>query len=388
MSIRHPYIRMASRSSLGEGGATLQHASPADLTDHSIDGRRGDATLLPKVSVVIVNWNRLNDVLDNLKYLRGLEYPNLEIIVVDNGSTDGSPERLEREPDVRLVRLSENTGPSRGRNAGFRIARGKYVLLIDSDAYMTRPSLRRLVDRMEADPQIGAAGCKVLNWHTRKIDQWIYAQPYDRYRDKSFDTYAFSAAGVLIRNDVLRSIGGFWERLFIYNEEVDLSIRILRAGYRIIYEPTARVFHRPATTGRANKANYFRLQIRNWIWIYFRHYPAPLAWWKASTYSALYLIKGLTNRQLRACATGIVEGLRNRHAGDALEAADFEEKMTLDQARHIASLNRRLGLRLWKLAPEAVQRPARPTPPPAPLARPAPAAMELDEDEVEAAIGR
>jgi GT2 family glycosyltransferase/glycosyltransferase involved in cell wall biosynthesis len=296
----------------------------------------------PKVSVIIVNWNRGDDIAFNLRHLAKADYHNLEVIVVDNGSTDGSPERLAALPGVHLIRLGANLGPSRARNVGIQAATGKYVMFLDSDAVLSKRAISAVVRRMEADPSVGIAGCKIMNWHTRKIDQWIYAEPYETHGNVGFDSYSFSAAGAMCRAEALRDVGGFWERLFIYNEEVDLSIRMLRGGYRIVFAPDARVFHRPATAGRAGSGNYLRLQIRNWIWIYFRYYPRLVCWWKVTSYSAIYLVKGVANRELMAAVRGIVEGLR--HASIIREYAD--DKLSYEQVGLIDSLNRRTAIRL------------------------------------------
>jgi colanic acid/amylovoran biosynthesis glycosyltransferase len=263
---------------------------------------------IPKVSVVIVNWNRADDVVWNLRHLSRLDYPNLEILVIDNGSTDGSQERLSALPGVHLIRLESNLGPSRARNVGIQAATGKYIVFLDSDAVLAKRALGVMVARMEADPSIGIAGCKILNWHTRKIDQWIYAEPYETHRNTAFDSYSFSAAGAIARAEALRDVGGFWERLFIYNEEVDLSIRMLRGGYRIVFAPDARL----------------------------------VCWWKVTSYSAIYLIKGLANREPMAAVRGIVEGLRHTSIID--EYAD--DKLSYEEVGLIDSLNRRTAIRL------------------------------------------
>ncbi len=338
----------------GRIGMTRLHSAPEVTPDAPVDGcivRPVPDPAHPRVSVVIVNWNRIDDVLMNLRYLRKLHYPDVEMIVVDNGSTDGSVERLARLIDVRLVTLGYNAGPSAARNVGVEAATGKYVMLLDSDAVLSKRALTQLVERMEADPTIGIAGCRICNWHSRAIDQWIYAQAYRSHGDASFDTYSFSAAGALLRTDVLGRVGGFWERLFIYNEEVDLSIRVMRAGFRVVYAPDARVFHRPSCEGRAPGATYFRCQVRNWIWIFFRHYGGWRCWWKVAEYSALYIVKGAVNRQLRACFAGIIEGLRGRAI-----AGEFSDKLTPSQARSIRKLNARWRLRLWDLAPAPTPR--------------------------------
>lgn len=142
----------------------------------------------------------------------------------------------------------------------------------------------------------------------------------------------------------------------------------------MVYAPDGGVFHRPSASGRTPGAIYFRRQIRNWIWIFFRHYGGWRCWWKVTEYSALYLIKGLVNRQLLACTRGIVDGL----AGHAI-SGEFAEKLTPSEAQRIRALNSRWRLRLWNLMPdEAAQRerrapkPRRRTPIPAPI---------LDEDD-------
>ncbi|MBC7784746.1 MAG: glycosyltransferase family 2 protein [Burkholderiales bacterium] len=323
------------RSSSDHDGLTNGRLPVLDAASHAV----------PRVSVIIVNWNRLDDILFGLRYLRKSGYPDLEIIIVDNGSNKRTVARLSEIKGIRLLCLPRNEGPSHARNVGMAAATGKYLLLLDSDAVLAKRCLADVVTEMEADPSVAIAGFRVMNWHTRKIDQWLYAQSYATHGDRQFQTYSFSAAGALIRADALREVGGFWEQLFIYNEEVELSIRLIRAGYRILYTPQGRVFHRPCGDGRASKASYFKNQIRNWIWIFFRHYPRPQAWWKTGVYSALYLVKGLANRHPLACLRGILEGIGGRDV-----AAEFADKMTPEAARLIQSLNRRRRVALWNLA--------------------------------------
>ena len=225
------------------------------------------------VSIVIVNWNRLDDVLTNLHYLMQQKGPRTEVVVVDNGSTDGSAERLSQLSGIRLIRLATNVGPALARNHGITSARGKYVVFLDSDAILSKSGLAKLVRRMESDPTIGIIGCRIVNSRTRKTDPWIHALPASTHELREFDTYSFSAAGAIARTGALQAAGLFWDELFIYNEEVDLSIRMLRAGYRILYSPLVRVYHRLSQDGRMATGVYWELQIRNWIWIFYRHYP-------------------------------------------------------------------------------------------------------------------
>lgn len=299
----------------------------------------------PRVSIVVVNWNRHEDVARIVRHLAKLRGsgPSFEVIVVDNGSTDGSIEGLASLADIRLVCAGENLGPARARNLGIEAAVGRYILFLDSDALLARNGLARLVERMDADPQIGIAGCRVVNGYTRKLDQWIYAEPAETYALVEFETYSFSAAGAIARAEALRKAGPFWDDLFIYNEEVDLSIRLHRAGYKILYYPHAPVYHFPSSRGREGSKTYWYYQIRNWIWIFYRYYPSMERWRKVVLYSMLYLVKGVLNRQLRACWSGIVAGLKQTDL-----IGQYDQKLTREELVRLAALNRRKSLHVGR----------------------------------------
>ena len=294
----------------------------------------------PEVSVIIVNWNRIEEVSASIRLLSRVKEVELEIIVVDNGSTDGSLERLACNDSIRLIDLPENVGPSTARNHAIDAATGRYLLFLDSDALITGRALRRLVDRMEIDGSIGVIGCRIVNYRTRTIDQWIYAEREKTHSLREFDTYSFTGAGALVRQEAIARAGRFWDDLFIYNEELDLSIRILRAGYRIIYWPGAEVYHKASESGRVRPSLYWYYQIRNRIWIFFRYYPQPLCWLKISVYICVYIIKSAMNQQLRPCLSGIASGLSGTRI-----IRDFGDKMTFEECRRLDSLNRRSSLR-------------------------------------------
>ena len=217
------------------------------------------------------------------------------------------------------------------------------MFFLDSDASITGRELRRLVERMDQDPSIGVIGCRIVNYTTREIDQWIYAESQKTHSRREFDTYSFTAAGALARAEALDKAGRFWDDLFIYNEETDLSIRILKAGYRIIYSPIAQVYHKPSDSGRVLPARYWFYQARNQIWIFFRYYPFPLRWLKTFFYIFIYIIKSAFHRNLLSCLAGIASGLGRQRI-----IRDFRDKLTFAECRRIGSLNRRFSLRLGR----------------------------------------
>ncbi len=292
------------------------------------------------VSVILVNWNRLADVRVALRYLAKLHYHRVEVIVVDNGSVDGSVDEFRKTPGIKLIELGKNAGPCIARNVGIKAALGEFVFFLDSDAVLSKRALSPLVDAMGRDPQLAVIGCRIDHARKRTVDQWIYSADHLPREHQSFETYAFSAAGALARKSVLDQVGGFNERLVIYNEEVDLSYRVLRAGYKIGYDSAARVYHRPSAAGRAPSEDYWRLMIRNWIWIHFQFYPLAAAWRRTVMYITVYLLKGAVQGQLLAVMKGIREGIAGRH--------DFEgeTKLSLDTRQKIDRLNPRRRIKL------------------------------------------
>lgn len=290
------------------------------------------------VSIIIVNWNRWDHVERTLGHLLSVLGDDIEIVVVDNGSTDGSAQNLAALDFIRHVALESNVGPARARNIGVEQSNGKYVLFLDSDAMISRVALKRLIARMESDPTIGVAGCRILNPWTRELDQWLYQYPSRTHEHCAFDTYSFSAAGAIVRRQALRDAGLFWEELFIYNEEVDLSIRVLRAGYRVIYEPAARVFHSASRAGRQSASSYWRFQVRNWIWICYRYYGTFDCYVGVLKYMTLYFFKGLASGHVKDCLMGIRAGLSEHWI-----RARFPDKLNREEKRRISALGRRFS---------------------------------------------
>jgi GT2 family glycosyltransferase len=291
------------------------------------------------LSIVIVNWNRGAEVARLLRHLEGLDASDVEIVVVDNGSTDGSAEWLSRMRSIKFVGLPNNSGPAKARNIGVLQSSGKYVVFLDSDALISRSGLARLVERMEGDPTIGIAGCRILDPVSRKLDQWIYQYPPLTHEHREFDTYSFSAAGAIVRREALLEAGLFWEDLFIYTEEVDLSIRVLRAGYRVVYHPRVRVYHAASDRGRQGPSSYWRLQARNRIWICYRYYKTKDCYLRILKFAMIYILKGIYRGHLRDCLSGILAGL----AGRGIRRR-FPDKLTTDESRRIDALGRRLPL--------------------------------------------
>jgi GT2 family glycosyltransferase len=225
----------------------------------------------PDVSVVVVSYNTsdlLRDCLQTLKREAGdITY---ETLVVDNASRDGSADMVQQEfPEVRLVRSMVNLGFAAGNNRAFHMAQGRYIVLLNSDAFMRPGALSKAVEHMEKNPDVGLGGGRLVG----RDDAWqpsarMFPSPLNDFLTLSglaakfprsrlfgrFDrTWAdpleasevdwVPGAFAIIRHEVLEQVGYFDEAFFLYYEEVDLCRRIQAAGYRIWYWPDIVVVH-------------------------------------------------------------------------------------------------------------------------------------------------
>ncbi len=233
---------------------------------------------MTRVSVVIPNWNGEQDLpacLDSL-LSQSLE---AHIIVVDNGSTDGSLELLRNKyPQIEVVILTKNRGFAGGVNAGIKraIDNGfKYVALLNNDAMADKNWLKNLVDFLDNTPKAGVATPKILNSTGEYLDSTgdlytIWGLPYPRGRREAntskydHDTEVFGASGgaSLYRTKVFAQIGLFDEDFFAYYEDVDISFRAQLAGWKVAYVPKAIVYHQINATSNKIKgfATYHTLK--------------------------------------------------------------------------------------------------------------------------------
>lgn len=243
----------------------------------------------PLVSVVIPNWNGEEYLPCCLNSLHRQTYPRSEVIVADNGSTDGSLALLARDyPEVRVVALGENRGYAGGVNAGFRVASGAVLVAFNNDAEADPQWIEELVAALDRHPEAGMATSRVRlfdrrdHLHTAGDFYGLDGIPGNRgvwQRDgPAYDeeTWVFGAAGVAAayRRSTLDEIGLLDESFGSYLEDVDLSWRAQLAGYRCIYAPHAIVYHMVSATGGGPVASFF--VGRNTVFVILKNYPSSL----------------------------------------------------------------------------------------------------------------
>lgn len=212
-----------------------------------------------KVSVVVPNWNGKESIAACLDSLLAQSLKT-EIVVIDNGSTDGSIELIEKNyPNVTLLKQSKNLGFAGGVNIGIKKAindGADFVALFNDDAVADKNWLKSLVEALGSSPETGIAACKLLTSDGREIDSTgemytTWGLPYPRGRKESVSdkydnqTTVFGASGgaSLYRVKMLEEIGLFDESFFAYYEDVDLSWRAQLAGWKVEYVPSAIAYH-------------------------------------------------------------------------------------------------------------------------------------------------
>lgn len=257
------------------------------------------------ISAIVVNWERrelLRRCLLSLEAQRGAP---LEIIVVDNGSRDGSCECVQREfPDVRLIRNNENRGFCAANNQGIAAARGEFVALLNNDAEAD-PGWATAMLLPMADPQVGMVACKVLMQGDRrridKVGHLIYPDGQNRGRgagaidEGQFDWVEEAlwpdGCAALYRKSMLDEIGGFDEDFFAYGDDAELGLRARIAGWRCVYTPLAVAWHHRGNTLGLGSVRRLKLIERNRVLLAAKLFPWSLLWLNP-VYYAVRLLAG------------------------------------------------------------------------------------------------
>jgi GT2 family glycosyltransferase len=277
------------------------------------------------VSCVIVNWNGWRDTLDCLASLREQDYKSLEVIVVDNGSSDDSVERIRASfPEVRVIETGKNLGYAKGCNVGIRAAlteNVKYVWLLNNDTVCPPDTLCKLVRRAEVNPDAGLVGTvllyaydptKVQAWGGGRIKPWIaYSTHFDKPTKFGSNCYA-TFASVLARSEMLEEVGLLYEGFFMYCDDSDLCLRMQKTQWKIVIAEDTAVLHKEGgSTSTSEKP--FMAKIITVSSLRFIRRNSSLALIGMPVYVALRLGNRITKgewQSFRAVCQGVVEYLR------------------------------------------------------------------------------
>ena len=282
------------------------------------------------VSLIIVSFNTREVLRESLQSVeREKGSLRLEIFVVDNNSRDGSVEMVEDEfPHVSVIRSQVNLGFGAANNVALERATGRYIVLLNSDAFLCPDSLRLSVGRMDAEPHVGLAGGRLVGRDfslqpSARMFPTIFSDflvltglagkfPRSRFFGRFDRTWAdpmqpaevdwVPGAYSIIRAEALRKVGFFDPEFFLYSEEVDLCRRIQQAGYRILYWPDIVVIHIGGESSRQIKtlemsstgAQLIRWRMRSTL-LYYRKHHGSAAWLAKMLELALYRLSEIRN---------------------------------------------------------------------------------------------
>jgi len=260
----------------------------------------------PLVVIILVNWNGKDVTLDCLASLHDITYRNRSILVVDNASTDGSADAFRSAfPGVEVLALHENRRFAGGMNAGIRhaLAGGAELLaLMNNDTVVDRNFLGPLVDRLRSDPSTGMVVPKIYYhdppdriWFAGSvISMWTGTMRHVGIRE--VDTGQYDTAGpadyatgccILTSRELVERIGTLDETYYMYSEDADWSMRARQAGYRIMYEPRARIWHRLSVSAGGHLSWY---KMKNKLLGNFRFFARYGAWYHWPVFPWLSLI--------------------------------------------------------------------------------------------------
>lgn len=250
--------------------------------------------LQPLVSIVIVNYNGKAYLKECLQSLRDVEYTHIEILLVDNGSSDDSLAYVRRHfPSVKIIECKENSGFAGGNNIGMKKARGAYILMLNNDTKVNKNFIGELVNVFEHDKSIGAAQSKLLMMDDPALLDSVgafqtpigflyhygYAKKNTSTYEKSITLYSAKGACMMVRRDVLERIlidgDVFDKNYFAYFEETDLCHRIWLAGYKVVFVPTSIVLHKMGATSQQMDNAFVQFHsFKNRIHSYIKNYGA------------------------------------------------------------------------------------------------------------------
>ena len=240
----------------------------------------------PRVTAVIVNWNKKGYLLSLLASLGRLDYPGVELILVDNASTDGSVQAVqERFPHVCIIAHPDNRGGTGGFNSGVCAAleRGPdYVWLLDNDTEVSPTALTELVRVAEADRSIGFVGSKIclreerdrvqevgafFDWARGEIRPQGQGEPSANWTGPATDVDYCPACSLLVRSSVVREIGLMDECFFVLRDDLDWCFRCRAAGHRVVAAPSSVVWHESEVTAKAPSPTRLYFGVRNGLYL-------------------------------------------------------------------------------------------------------------------------
>lgn len=246
-----------------------------------------------KLSYVILTANRKDELRRCLQSILAQDRPPDEIVVVDNGSTDGTPAMLATDfPMCRVVALSTNTGVCAGRNAGLRAATGDVLVTIDDDCILEQHDFnRRLLERFATRPRMGVLALNVATPYNPAAPD-PFPSLDKRLRNSEAEVSYFLGGAVAFRKEIFQQVGYYPEEYFYAMEELDLSYRLMETNWQIWFAPDLIVTHLESPRERPPwRRIYF--DYRNRIWLGVKYLPLPYLVVNLSVWGLVFFLRAV-----------------------------------------------------------------------------------------------
>jgi len=237
---------------------------------------------VPFITIVVINYNRAQDTIECIQSINDIDYPNFIILLIDNCSTDNSVDILRKQlKDVEIIKTEKNLGYTGGVNYGLKIAQEKqsdYILLINNDTLVEKTFLTEMVSAMENDQkaavacgtilceqnrkEIWYAGGKIVKWRGLAIHKG--KKSILNYENSNRPVYTTFVTGcmMLIRTKYLQEIGLEDERFFMYLDDIEMSARIQRKGFKLLYVPASVIYHKVLDKDKSPFMLYYSVRNR------------------------------------------------------------------------------------------------------------------------------
>ena len=277
----------------------------------------------PQIWCVVLNWNGADHTIECLTALKVCTYPNLTILVVDNGSTDDSVSRIKvAYPDILLLQNETNLGFAGGNNVGIRYAltRGAdYIWLLNNDTKPAPDALSALVAKAGSDDRIGAvasicyyadAPSRVQAWAGSRVNLWIGYSGLSRVprEDDWFDS--LNGTSILVSRSALEDVGLLDEAFFIYWEDTEFCLRLRGKGWRIAAAGDSRVLHKVSASTRRNMIWLDRLETASLLRVLKLHSPAPVL--ASTVFLCIRFLRRLIRLEFSRCRS-VWQGVQEYH---------------------------------------------------------------------------
>lgn len=241
----------------------------------------------PKVSIITVNFNGLRFLKDFLESIKNLNYKNIELIFVDNASTDGSVEYLRRNwPEIKVMDNEKNFGFSVANNIAAEGASGEYLFFLNNDTKVHPEAVSELVKKMSVSEELGICGCKMMSYDGGKCFHTGIGVDMFGFPVAGGGTFYAEGSALMIRSQLFKAVGGFDPAYFMFHEDIDLAWRVWLSGHQVAAISEAVVYHSVGASAGGTalikegqyKSTYFRRYFseRNNIRTLLKNYGFPI----------------------------------------------------------------------------------------------------------------